>query len=85
MSSVMIYSPQQLANKIKLIRTSNNWSQADIAKKVGIKQSTLSKFENDPDRCQLQTLFKILQGLHLYMELLEQPQKLASDPDDENW
>jgi HTH-type transcriptional regulator/antitoxin HipB len=85
MSCIMIYSPQQLANKIKLIRTSNNWSQADIAKKVGIKQSTLSNFENDPDRCQLQTVFKILQGLHLHMELLEQPQKLASAPDDENW
>lgn len=79
----MIYSPQQLANKVRLIRTSHNWSQAEIAKKVGIKQSTLSNFENDPDRCQLQTVFKILQGLHLYMDVVEQPQQSAAD--DENW
>lgn len=81
----MICSTQQLANKARLIRTSNNWSQTEIAKKVGIKLSTLSNIENDPDRRQFQTLFKILQGLQLYIELLEQPQKLAFDRDDENW
>ncbi len=80
----MICSTQQLANKVRLIRISNNWSQTEIAKKVGSKLSTLSNIENDPNRCQFQTLFKILQGL-LYIELLEQPQKLAFDRDDENW
>ncbi|MFT7423906.1 MAG: transcriptional regulator with XRE-family HTH domain, partial [Psychromonas sp.] len=30
----MIYGPQQLANQLKLIRTNNNWTQAEIAKRV---------------------------------------------------
>ncbi|WP_158969495.1 type II toxin-antitoxin system antitoxin HipB [Paraglaciecola sp. L3A3] len=63
----MIYGPQQLANHLKLIRTNNNWSQAEIAKRVGVKQATISNFENEPDRCQLQTLFKIMQALHVSM------------------
>ncbi|MFQ3221304.1 MAG: transcriptional regulator with XRE-family HTH domain [Paraglaciecola sp.] len=55
----MIYGPQQLANQLKLIRTNNNWTQAEIAKRVGVKQATISNFENEPDRCQLHALFFI--------------------------
>ena len=66
----MIYGPQQLANQLKLIRTNNNWTQAEIAKRVGVKQATISNFENEPDRCQLQTLFKIMQALQVSMAIL---------------
>jgi HTH-type transcriptional regulator/antitoxin HipB len=72
----MIYGPQQLANQLKLIRTNNNWTQAEIAKRVGVKQATISNFENEPDRCQLQTVFKIMQALHVSM--LIQPQDNGS-------
>ena len=75
----MIYSPQQLANQLKLIRTNNNWTQAGVAKRVGVKQATISNFENEPDRCQLQTLFKIMQALHVSM--LIQPQDNGSQSD----
>jgi len=63
----MIYGPQQLANQLKLIRSNNNWTQAEIAKRVGVKQATISNFENEPERCQLQTVFKIMQALHVSM------------------
>jgi HTH-type transcriptional regulator/antitoxin HipB len=66
----MIYSPQQLANQLKLIRTNNNWTQAEVAKRVGVKQATVSNFENEPDRCQLQTLFKIMQALQVSMAIV---------------
>jgi HTH-type transcriptional regulator/antitoxin HipB len=65
----MIYGPQQLANQLKLIRTNNNWTQSEIAKRVGVKQATISNFENDPDRCQLQTLFKIMQALQVSVSI----------------
>jgi len=72
----MIYGPQQLANQLKLIRTNNNWTQAEVAKRVGIKQATLSNFENDPDHCQLQTLFKIIQALKVNISI--EPQENQS-------
>ena len=65
----MIYGPKQLANQLKLIRTNNNWTQAEIAKRVGVKQATISNFENDPERCQLQTLFKIMQALQVSVSI----------------
>lgn len=74
----MIYGPQQLANHLKLIRTNNNWTQAEIARRVGVKQATISNFENEPDRCQLQTLFKIMQALHVSMLIQSQDNESQS-------
>ncbi|MEC8377675.1 MAG: type II toxin-antitoxin system antitoxin HipB, partial [Pseudomonadota bacterium] len=69
----MIYNSKQLANYLKLVRNQNNWSQAEVAKRIGVKQSTLSNFENDPERCQIQTVFKILQALGLTMNIMPKP------------
>lgn len=86
----MIFNPKQLANQLRLIRTKNNWTQAEVAKRVGLKQATLSNFENDPDRCQLQTLFKILQAMQLSMQINEINPSLSESPsdntlNDEDW
>ena len=59
----MIYSPQQLAHLIRLERQKRGWTQSDLARRGGIKQATLSNFENNPDKTTLTTLFKILQSL----------------------
>ena len=59
----MIYSPQQLAHLIRLERQNRGWTQSDLARRVGIKQATVSNFENNPDKTTLTTLFKILQSL----------------------
>ena len=71
MSFPMIYSPTQLANAMKLVRQQNGWTQSVLAKKIGIKQATISNFENNPDNTTLMTLFKILQSLELSMTLCE--------------
>lgn len=58
----------------------------DACKKVGIKQSTLSSFENHPETTQLQTLFKILHALEVYCIIQEQvPTSLEDNLDDEAW
>ncbi|HBB0402091.1 TPA: type II toxin-antitoxin system antitoxin HipB [Escherichia coli] len=49
MSFQKIYSPTQLANAMKLVRQQNGWTQSELAKKIGIKQATISNFENNPD------------------------------------
>lgn len=63
----MIYSPAQLANYLKLMRQKNQWTQSDLARRIGIKQATISNFENHPDKTSLTTLFKILQSLEMSM------------------
>ena len=67
MSFQKIYSPTQLANAMKLVRQQNGWTQSELAKKIGIKQATISNFENNPDNTTLTTFFKILQSLELSM------------------
>ncbi|MDO6408793.1 type II toxin-antitoxin system antitoxin HipB [Pantoea phytobeneficialis] len=67
----MIYSPKQLANHVRLIRQKNQWTQTQLAKKVGLKQATISHFENNPDLTTLATLFKILQSLELKLDIYE--------------
>jgi len=67
----MIYSPRQLAHHVRLIRQKNHWTQSELAKKVGLKQATISHFENNPDLTTLATLFKILQSLDLKMYVQE--------------
>ena len=68
MSFQKIYSPTQLANAMKLVRQQNGWTQSELAKKIGIKQATISNFENNPS---LTTFFKILQSLELSMTLCD--------------
>lgn len=69
MSFQKIYSPTQLANAMKLVRQQNGWTQSELAKKIGIKQATISNFENNPDNTTLTTFFKILQSLELVRAL----------------
>ena len=71
MKPPMIYSPVQLANYLKLTRQKNNWTQSELARKIGIKQATVSNFENNPDNITLTTFFKLLQVLELTMVLYE--------------
>lgn len=53
MSFQKIYSPMQLANAMKLVRQQNGWTQSELAKKIGIKQATISNFENNPNNTSL--------------------------------
>ncbi|MDU5779555.1 MAG: type II toxin-antitoxin system antitoxin HipB [Pantoea sp.] len=67
----MIYSPKQLAQLIRLERQKRGWTQSDLARRVGIKQATVSNFENNPDKTTLATLFKILQSLEQELVIQE--------------
>ncbi|MGG6109031.1 type II toxin-antitoxin system antitoxin HipB [Pantoea allii] len=77
----MIYSPRQLANQVKLLRQQDGLTQAELAKTVGLKQATLSHFENNPETTSLATLFKILQALNLAVVLQGNPPPSASSED----
>jgi HTH-type transcriptional regulator/antitoxin HipB len=73
-----IYSPVQLANYLKLVRQKNQWTQSDLAQRMGIKQATVSNFENHPEKTTLTTVFKILQSLELSMAICEKMRRIAA-------
>lgn len=75
----MIYSPKQLANLLLLMRQKQGMTQADVAIKVGIKQATVSNFENNPDKTKLSTMFKIVQALNLSVVVNDSIKTLNDD------
>jgi len=82
----MIYSPKQLADMMLLIRQKNGWTQSELAKRVGIKQATISNFENSPDKTTLSTFFKLIQAMELTLSIQEKAQVSSQDSQDyENW
>jgi HTH-type transcriptional regulator/antitoxin HipB len=82
----VIYSPQQLANTLLLIRQKNKWTQSELAKKVGIKQATISNFENRPEKATISTMFKLIQALDLTLKIETKDAKNSqSTVDEEDW
>ncbi|WP_284193401.1 type II toxin-antitoxin system antitoxin HipB [Vibrio zhanjiangensis] len=82
----MIYSPKQLADIMLLTRQKNGWTQSELAKKVGIKQATISNFENNPNKTTLSTFFKLAQAMDLTLSIQEKTQTTSSDDHDgESW
>jgi len=79
----MIYSPKQLADAMLLVRQKNSWTQTDLAKRVGIKQATISNFENNPDKTTLSTFFKLLQAMNLTLKVEDSIQ--TQHCNDEDW
>lgn len=79
----MVYSPKQLANLMLLTRQKNNWTQTELAKRVGIKQATISNFENNPDNTKLSTFFKLLQAMNLTLTI--EDKNTAKHSNDEGW
>ncbi|WP_182025634.1 type II toxin-antitoxin system antitoxin HipB [Vibrio rotiferianus] len=78
----MIYSPQQLANVLLLIRQKNGWTQSEVAKRVGIKQATISNFENKPEKATISTMFKIVQALDLTVKVEARTENKIVDEED---
>ncbi|GAB1099546.1 type II toxin-antitoxin system antitoxin HipB [Shewanella algae] len=69
-----------------LIRQKNGWTQSELAKKVGIKQATISNFENNPNKTTLSTFFKLVQAMDLTLSIQEKTQLTSpSENDDESW
>lgn len=64
-----VTNSKQLSAYIKDIRRNQKQSQTDTARKVGIRQDTVSNFEKNPDSTKLETLFKILSALNLELEV----------------
>lgn len=62
---MFIRSPKELALFVINQRKKLKLSQARVGKLVGLKQQTISEFENEPESTKLGTLFKILSAVKL--------------------
>jgi len=63
-----------VGQKIRQIRKSRHLTQADLAARIGVTQSDLSRMENGEYKVGLDTLFKILQVFELSMShFFEEP------------
>lgn len=66
---MVIHSPKELAIMAANQRKKLGLTQSEIADKVGLKQKTISAFENNPESVMLTTTFLILSSLHFTIEL----------------
>lgn len=62
---MLIHSSKELALLAISRRKELNLSQAEVASRVGLKQKTISAFENKPEKTKLDTVFRILSALNL--------------------
>ncbi|MDW9131265.1 helix-turn-helix domain-containing protein [Legionella pneumophila] len=76
---MIISSAKDLALYLNDKRKQLKMSQSEVADLVGLKQDTISKFENSPDNSRIDTLFRILSALNLNMSLVEKDQKTHED------
>jgi HTH-type transcriptional regulator / antitoxin HipB len=67
---MIIHSPQELAEFAKDSRNRKKLSQAEIGDRVGLRQKTVSAFENKPESTKLETFFRLLSALDLELQLV---------------
>lgn len=80
-----ITSPEMLAIALRKARASKRLTQQETAQLVGVKQATVSAFENHPERSRVETLFKLIAALGLELYVTERD--LDRDPQvwDQEW
>lgn len=62
---MLIHSPRDLALFVISQRKKLKLSQAAVGDLVGLKQATVSAFENKPESSKLDTIFRILSAVNL--------------------
>lgn len=67
---MLVHSPKEIALLIISQRKKLKLSQAEVASLVGLKQKTISAFENKPEGTKLETLFLILSAVKLDITIL---------------
>lgn len=77
---MLIHSPKDLALLVINQRKKLKLSQTEVANLVGLKQSTISAFENKPERTKLDTLFHILSAINLDIKVT-----LKDEPITKSW
>jgi len=78
-----ISTTKQLSAYLKDVRLDSHLSQTDVAKKVGVRQDTVSNFELRAGTTKLDTFFKLLSALELDFEIT--PRNSLNNDDKSDW
>lgn len=83
---MLLHAPKELALLVINRRKKLNLSQAAVANRVGLKQKTVSAFENKPEGTKLDTLFRILSAVKLDVSvLIKDNAAIMQSPWKEEW
>lgn len=77
---MFIRSPKELALMVVSQRKKLKLSQSDVGKLVGLKQQTVSEFENKPGSTKLSTLFRILSAVKLDINAVAKDENASIKP-----
>lgn len=66
---MFIRSPKELALMVISQRKKYKFTQGEVGRLVGVKQQTISDFENKPESTKINTLFKIIAAVNLELRL----------------
>ena len=80
---MLLHTPKNVAIALKDYRKRHGLTQAALADRVGLRQATVSDFENKPELVTLDTLVKITSGLEL--EIVIRPRDTPIAGWDEEW
>ncbi|HEX3043890.1 MAG TPA: helix-turn-helix transcriptional regulator [Bacillota bacterium] len=71
----------EISEKIKKLRTAKNWSQEELAKRIGVAQQYISKYESGKTKPSYKILQKLAYVLEEPVEYLITPENPAmNDP-----
>ena len=83
---MFIRSTKELALLVISRRKELALSQAEVADRVGLKQKTISAFENKPENTKLETLFRILSAVKLDINgVAKEKANIPEKPWTEEW
>jgi len=75
---MLVHNPKHLALAVISQRKSLKLSQSEVGELVGLKQATISAFENKPESTKLDTLFRILSAVELQITTSRKNDKTES-------
>ena len=81
-----IRSPKELALLVVNQRKKLKLSQTEVGKLVGLKQQTISDFENNPESTKLDTLFHVLSAVKLDLSASAKDKTISTETQwEEEW
>ena len=78
-------TPEQLSQILKACRKRRDITQQEAAKKVGLKQATVSAIENNASATSVDTLYKLLSALGVELVLRDSTAARASTAAPREW
>lgn len=82
---MIIHNPKALANFLQRVREQQGLTQSELGEKVGLKQATVSAFENKPEGTKLETLFRLLASANIELRMGNKDDPNLSSDWTEEW